>query len=94
VSCELCGGSVLIVSLDSACCLPTAAGLAAGEAVGEEREEGDDALLRYALVVVYVLWRPVLARCCLTLMMALQMVTMPLTMAMKQLVMAETRELN
>jgi hypothetical protein len=84
---------VSIVSLDSACCLPTAASLAAGEAVGEEREEGDDALFRCALVVC-VSWRYVLAQCCLTLMMALQMVTMPLTMAMKQLVMAETRELN
>jgi hypothetical protein len=31
---------------------------------------------------------------CLTLMMALQMVTMPFTIAMKQLVMAETTELN
>ena len=54
VSCELCGGSVLIVSLDSACCLPTATGLAAGKAVGEEREEGDDALLRCALVVCLI----------------------------------------
>ena len=34
------------VPLDSACCgLPASApGLAAGEAVGEEREKGDDAL--------------------------------------------------
>jgi len=36
----------------------------------------------------------VLVAKCLTLMMALQMVTMPFTMAMKQLVMAETRELK
>ena len=36
------------VLLDSACCLPTAAGLAAGKAVGEEGEESDDALFEVA----------------------------------------------
>lgn len=46
------------VPLDSACsCLSaSAAGLAAGEAVGEEREERDNALLRCALIVC-LLWR-------------------------------------
>lgn len=46
------------VPLDSAgCCLPaSAASLAAGEAVGEKREEGDDALLRCALVVCEGPW--------------------------------------
>ena len=49
---SLCGGSVSKVPLDSACRgLPaSAAGLAAGEAVGEEREESDNALWRCALV--------------------------------------------
>ena len=39
------------VPLDSACCglSASAAGLAAGEAVGEEGEEGDDALWFVAL---------------------------------------------
>ena len=93
VRCEPCRGSLSKVPLDSAGCLPTAASLAAGEAVGEKGEEGDNALLRCVLVVC-IMRRSVLARCCLTLMMALQMVTMPLTMAMKHEVMAETRELN
>jgi len=50
---SFCDGRVSKVPLDSACGgLPaSAAGLAAGEAVGEEREEGDDALRRCALVV-------------------------------------------
>lgn len=41
------------VPLDSACCClsASAAGLAAGEAVGEKREESDNALLSCALVV-------------------------------------------
>ena len=80
------------VPLDSACCGLSAstAGLAAGEAVGEEGEEGDDTL--FCALVVCVLWR--WCGVCLTLMMALQIVTMPFTMAMKQLVMAETTELN
>ena len=80
------------VPLDSACgCLPASAtGLAAGEAVGEEGEEGDDTLLFALVVCVVWCWRAV----CLTLIMALQIVTMPFTMARKQLVMAETTELN
>jgi hypothetical protein len=41
---SLCGSSLSIVPLDGAGCLPTAAGLAAGEAVGEEGEESDNAL--------------------------------------------------
>ena len=46
------------VPLDSARCglSASAAGLAAGEAVGEERKERDNALLRCALVFC-VLWR-------------------------------------
>ena len=82
------------VPLDCAGCLPTAAGLAAGEAVGEEGEEGDDALRGDVSCL-----RTVVESCCfdccwLTLMMALMTVTMPLTMAMKQLVIALTTELN
>jgi hypothetical protein len=41
---SICGSSLSRVPLDSAGCLPTAAGLAAGEAVGEEGEESDNAL--------------------------------------------------
>lgn len=80
------------VPLDSACCGLSAstAGLATGEAVGKEGEEGDDTLLFALVVCVVWCWRAV----CLTLIMALQIVTMPFTMAMKQLVMAETTELN
>lgn len=78
--------------LDSACRrFAAAAGLAAGQAVGEEGEEGDDALWVCLLVAEFF---PNSLFLGLTLMMALQTVTMALTMAMKQDVMAETRELN
>lgn len=79
--------------LDGTCCClsASAAGLAAGEAVGEEGEEGDDALFD-VLVGCTRRRSDILGE--LTLTMALRTVTMALMTAMKQLVMAETRVLK
>lgn len=77
--------------LDGTCgCFSATAGLAAGEAVGEEGEEGDDAL--YVVLVDCARRGSGLGE--LTLTMALMTVTMALMTAMKQLVMAETRVLK